>query len=146
MTGGRFARLSPRHGGDRTEPTMAAVFNDFSGSVRRWRSYRSAQKATRSARRTGLDLVGRAHQFYKSGKSERTIGKPEPGNRQIEILRRRGLSARLQQTTAFDDLPRDHARNSQANITNGQNGALQDDCVNHARIQIKRMERDPNLS
>src|SRR5439155_26015039 len=46
--------------------------------------------------------------------------------------------------TAF--LNTETARNSKADIANGQNGALQNYCVNHARLQIERVERDPNFS
>src|SRR6266581_3910464 len=67
--------------GSGAEPTMAAIFDDVSGSVRRCRSNRPAQKATRSAWGIGLDLVGRAHEFHQSGKSEAATSQSKSGNR-----------------------------------------------------------------
>ena|ERR1700716_1388901 len=100
---------------------MVAVFDDLPGSVRRQQSYQSAQKTTRFAWRTGLDLVGRAHQFYESGKSEGTTGKPEPDDGQTEILRRGCLSPRPQQTPAFDDLPNNEAWNTESEFPQSSN-------------------------
>src|ERR1700736_4351344 len=100
---------------------MVALFDDVSGSLRRPRSYRSAPKTTRSAWRTGLDLVGRAHEFHKSAKGKGPPGNPEPGDRKTEILGGGWLSPRPQQTPAFNDLPNNQARNTEAELPQSRN-------------------------
>jgi len=82
------------------------------GSLRRRRSDRAIAEATRSARRTGLDLVGRAHQFTNPATVKRRLANLSRAIAKMKSYDANSFGARAKQTPGFDQLPNDKSWNS----------------------------------
>src|SRR5712691_13221084 len=99
------------------DPFCAGV----SRRLRRCRCDCGAAKTTRSPRRPGLDLVGRAHELHESCGSETPPGKSQPRDFQDETLRGGIHRPRAEPAPAFDPLPTDQARNAKGQFTLSDN-------------------------